>query len=339
MSIVSDPKTARKVISRCRDKRISVPCFCAENTYTMEGILLGAKDFGKSLGIDEAVVYIAATGNYHGRQQLKNYTTLNDTYEGYLAFKSDLERLARSGGVFGEVTVIPSLDHGQPGDDDFLFEEGKDFWGCVMYDCSTRGIDENMQMTADFVKKYRNDFLIEGCVDEIIESGEGGIKLTEPETAKTFLEKTGVDLMVVNAGTEHRATAAEICYRGDIVRDIYALVGHRLVLHGTSSLSSDDLCNLAEDGIAKVNIWTVLETKTAASLAKAMFENTGRILPDQAAEDLYANGFLGEKGLKDAREYKQELRYLTELWRRNDVKVPTVQKLVKGFMERLIKIS
>ncbi len=63
--------------------------------------------------------YLGATANYHGRQQLKNYTSLDDTEEGFLAFHNDLERLARKVGPFSNAlatrqypaTVCPLLFH------------------------------------------------------------------------------------------------------------------------------------------------------------------------------------------------------------------------------------
>lgn len=274
MPLVTDPSVVRSILAEYSIKRISMPCFCAENTFTMEGILAGAANVAKESGRDVAI-YVAATGNYHGRQQLKNYTSLDDIEQGFLAFHDDLSRMTENCKAFENVHVVASLDHGQPEIDDYLFEEGKDFWGCVMYDCSTRPLDENRAMTAEFVKKNRDHYIIEGCVDEIVESGDGGMKLTDPDEAERYLEETGVDLMVANLGTEHRATVAEIKYHSDIAKKIYDNVGFKIVLHGTSSLSHEDLSLLRYDGIAKVNIWTVLETKTSQDMFIELLKNVG----------------------------------------------------------------
>ncbi|OHB60217.1 MAG: hypothetical protein A2Y12_10350 [Planctomycetes bacterium GWF2_42_9] len=331
--LLSRPEEIRLLLGKYAQKQIAVPCFCAENTFTMEGILFGAQNAVKRLMLDEIVVYIAATGNYHGRQQLKNYTSLDSTEEGFYAFRSDLERLARSDGAFAKVKVIPSLDHGQPGLDQWLFEKGKGFWGCVMYDCSAMPLDKNRQMTTEFVRQYRDQFVIEGCVDEITESGDGGMKLTNPDDAKRFLDETGVDLAVVNLGTEHRATAAQLRYRSDIAKDIYRLTGQKLVLHGTSSLSKGDLQLLRHDGIAKVNIWTVLETATSQLMAQSTICNIGNILPKATIEKLMAEGWLGQAAVNHTQNHSPSLSYLVELYRRNEVKVPSVARLVEDFIE------
>jgi fructose-bisphosphate aldolase class II len=303
----------------------------------MEGVLFGAQNAAKHLNLDEVVVFVAATGNYHGRQQLKNYTTINSTEEGFYAFKNDLERLARADGPFADIKVIPSLDHGQPELDEWLFEKGKGFWGCVMYDCSTMFLEANRNKTRDFVRQNRDQFIIEGCVDEITESGDGGMKLTNSADAKRFLDETCVDLVVVNLGTEHRATAAQLRYRSDIAKEIYKITGQKLVLHGTSSLSKDDLKSLRHDGIAKVNIWTVLETSTTQFMLDEMIKNVGSILSKSTIEKLMQEGWLGQAACDHSRIHKPSLAYLVEVYRRNELKVPSVAKLVEDFISAFYK--
>jgi fructose/tagatose bisphosphate aldolase len=308
----------------------------------MEGVLAGASRVSQSLGLETVAVFVAVTANYPGRQQLKNYTSLGSIKEGFIAFRSDLERLSRPDGLFANVLVIPSLDHGQCDDDKFLFEDGIDFWGCVMYDCSGLCLDDNRKKTAEFVKKYKDDYIIEGCVDEIVESGEKDkMQLTDPKQAKVFLEETGVDLMVVNLGTEHRATRSELKYHGDLARDISSVVGNKLVLHGTSSLTDEDLPKLADDGICKVNIWAVLETEAAQNMAEAQNRNIGRILSKKQIQALFEAGWLGKKAVQDSQEHGPTLEYMTEVYRRNELKVPTISRLVEQYFlalgyERLV---
>lgn len=331
MPLITNPKHVREILAYYREKRIAIPCFCAENTFTMEGILKGASDVANASETD-AVLFLAVTGNYHGRQQLKNYTSLKDTWEGYLAFRSDLERLCRTGGPFDKLKVIPSLDHGQPELDESLFEKGKDFWGCVMYDCSTFPLDQNRDKVKEFVQRYKSDFVVEGCVDEITEAGQGGMKLTDPREAKEFIEQTGADLIVANLGTEHRVTGDKKQYQGDLAKKIFEMVGHRIVLHGTSCLSKDDLIKLRHDGIAKVNIWTVLETKTSQEMTLRLIERLRNILPEDTISKMVDEGWLGKRYSNKSME-NPELKVLTEVYRRDEIKVPSVAKMVRDFMK------
>lgn len=330
MPLITRAGHARKIISQYRDKRISMPCFCAENTFTMEGILQGASKIAAEKKTDVAL-YIAVTANYHGRQQLKNYTSLDDTWEGFLAFRSDLQRLCRDGGPFQDVLVIPSLDHGQPGLDDRLFEEGRDFWGCVMYDCSTLPLAENQAKVKEFVEKYAGEYIIEGCVDEITESGQGGMHLTDPQQAKDYIEQTGADLIVANLGTEHRVTGEKKKYHGDLAREISKRTSRRIVLHGTSCLSQQDLLKLRDDGIDKVNIWTILETHTTKELLVKMLENADFILSADEMADLAEKNLLGTAFA--GKNAAPNLNCLTELYRRNAVKAPSVARMVCNFMK------
>ncbi len=334
MALLNDPESIRELVKKFQSKNIAMPCFCVENTFTIEGIVKGATAFAGRAGLESIPLYIAVTANYHSRKNLANYTSQNSTEEGFLAFRSDLERLARNDGPFPKVTVIPSLDHGQPESDKFLFEEARDFWGCVMYDCSGLSFEENRKKTAAFVKEHKDDYIIEGCVDEIVESGESDkMQLTDPRQAKLFMKETDVDLIVVNLGTEHRATKSEIKYHGDLARKISSQVGNRLVLHGTSSLANEDLPALADDGICKVNIWTILETDTTIEMMRTLIENIGNILPQSIVDELAKDGWLGEAAADHAQKNSPRLDYLTELYRRNEIKVPVAAKLVEHYLE------
>ncbi len=334
MALLNNPDRIRELVKKLQSKNIAMPCFCTENTFTVEGILKGATAFADRAGLESVPLFIAVTANYHNRGNLANYTSQNSTEEGFLAFRSDLERLARNDGPFPKVTVIPGLDHGQPEGDKFLFEEGRGFWGCVMYDCSALSLEENRKRTAEFVKEHRDDYIIEGCVDEIVESGESDkIQLTSPRQATLFMKETGVDLIVVNLGTEHRATKSEIKYHGDLAREISSVVGNCLVLHGTSSLANEDLPQLADDGICKVNIWTILETHTTKEMMQTLIKNVGNILPQSIVDELANDGWLGEAAADHAQKSSPNLDHLTEAYRRNEIKVPAVAGLVEHYLE------
>ena len=63
-----------------------------------------------------------------------------------------------------------------------------------------------------------------------------GVSLTDPDAAERYYRATGVDLIVANLGTEHRADAATLRYHGELARKITRRIGPRLCLHGTSSV-------------------------------------------------------------------------------------------------------
>jgi fructose/tagatose bisphosphate aldolase len=165
----------------------------------------------------------------------------------------------------------------------------------VMCDASERPFEENIRMTAEFVDKVRGRLVVEGAVDEIFESGGKGEKNepTTPEQAERFLRETGVDIIVPNVGTEHRATADQIVYRGDRAKEISAAVGNILCLHGTSSVKPENLSSLPSDGFVKINVYTTLAVYGGQSLTRCALDNLGNIFTRDQLTELVGQGVLG----------------------------------------------
>jgi fructose-bisphosphate aldolase class II len=172
-----------------------------------------------------------------------------------------------------------------------------DFLGSVMFDASALPLEENVRRTAAYVERFRDKTVVEGCVDEIFETGTGEQKnqITTVEQARSYVDATGVDLIVPNLGTEHRASARELHYHGDRAREISAVVGKILVLHGTSSLSPEDFTHLKDDGVIKVNLWTAVEKAGAQAAVRNALEELGNIYTGEELRELADAGFVGER--------------------------------------------
>lgn len=134
------------------------------------------------------------------------------------------------------------LDHVQPVDDKDLLEGDLSGYASIMYDASTFPFEENIKMTSNFVDKMKGKILIEGACDEIYDAGGSTHNsITTPEDAKRFIDETGADLIVCNLGTEHRASGKDLKYYGDAARKIRDAIGEKIVLHGTSSVTADQI--------------------------------------------------------------------------------------------------
>jgi pantothenate kinase type III len=84
----------------------------------------------------------------------------------------------------------------------------------------------------------KGKILIEGACDEIVDAtGTTHNALTTPENAKKYIERTGVDMIVANLGTEHRATGKELMYHGDLARKIKKEIGQNAKVIATGGLS------------------------------------------------------------------------------------------------------
>ncbi len=89
------------------------------------------------------------------------------------------------------------------------------------------------------------------------------IHITSPHQAEKYFSETGVDIIVPNLGTEHRSSTSTLKYEGNLAREISNRIGPYLCLHGASSLAEEQISHFYEDGICKVNIWTILERDSA----------------------------------------------------------------------------
>lgn len=342
MAIIRDGEQSRELLNGIINRGISIPCFCTESVYTTEAIFSGAKSYKELQGIEENMpLVIAFTASYQDRQQLKNYTGLKDFREGLIAIKSDIERLARPDGPYYDLDVIVHLDHAQPGEDDWIIEEYGDFISSVMWDCSKYSMKENMSRVKAFVSRYKSSFVVEGAVDEIYNYNTNNDplevidKITDAETAEQYYYETGVDLIVANLGTEHRRTEGTVTYHGKVARMISDRIGRHLVLHGTSSLTEEDLGTLAADGIVKVNLWGNLESIPGKVLAMTLIKELEHQLSKGQVENLVFSGYLDQSIL--TKTFKPSIQYLTEKYRRDEIYLPEATRIIRHFYEQLFR--
>ena len=344
MPIITDGEQAREIINGIMENGTAIPCFCTESVYTTEAAFKGAAIYKKERDIRGNIpLIISFTASYEDRQQLNNYTGLQDPKEGILAVRSDIERLARDDGPYPDIDVIVHLDHAQPGPDDWIIEGYGDWLASVMWDCSKYSLKDNIRMVRDFAAENRSRFLIEGAVDEIYNYSTSNERLevidniTEPENAERYYHETGVDLLVANLGTEHRRTEGTVAYHGEEARQISRRVGRRLVLHGTSSLNEEEIKNLASDGFVKVNLWGNLEAVPGKELVQKLVRELEHQISKDQAEGLVSAGYL-DKGML-AKSYKPSIHYLTEKYRRDEIYLPEATRIITYFYDQLFDHS
>ena len=334
MPLITDPDQARAIYREARDQRVCMPAFGTENRDTTEAAFRAVAEVAREHGIASPPLVISVTAHYEGRTQILNYTSLGTAEDGLLALRDDMERLCRPDGPYPRVRAMAHLDHAQPETDQGVIAAGLDFFASVMYDCSSLPLPINMTLTKKFVEASGRRVMVEGAVDEIYTSGSGEMKneLTTAEQAKRFVDETGVDLIVANLGTEHRATAETAAYHGDRAREISAAVGNMLVLHGTSSLRDTGLGMLRGDGIVRVNIWTRLEHVAAVAMTHDVIKNLGGILSADEVRDLVDQGILKARFAREQSRRKPGLDFIANVHRRNDVCVPAMIALMKRYL-------
>ena len=293
--IITKYDEVKKIFEQADKDGWVIPCICSENQTTTEAILSSCSEYGKKIGRRVPII-IAITVKYSHRHQAINYSYADDWKTGLELFKGDIKALADKGAPYEDVDVLIHLDHVQFDDDIELLEGDLSDYSSIMYDASNLPFEQNIAKTAEFVKKMKGKILIEGACDEIVDAtGTVHNALTTPENAKKYMEQTGVDMIVANLGTEHRATGKELMYHGEKAREIKKEIGGKIVLHGTSSVKNDQVKGLYSDGVCKVNIWTALERDSSKQLFYDMVVNASKVAGTEIVDKLIEEGYLTEK--------------------------------------------
>jgi fructose/tagatose bisphosphate aldolase len=254
----------------------------------IHGIVRGAARFAGEHGIPKIPVGIFGTVGHYILQLLPRYLLgghrLPSQGGDPVEFQRRVFRNARLATQFMETLTDPSdpdygcvmvthhYDHGHhtlpggvPSQDEFLRSpEFLDFFSSVMFDDTHSSFDRNVENSIayrKFLEQNGRSKVLEGCLEEVVAGGKGreSSAFTDPGQIEEYLERTGFDLVVPNIGTESiHATAVGVQW--PILEGIAERgVGHRLVVHGYSSirsLSRAEQHRLGELGVVGMNAFS-----------------------------------------------------------------------------------
>lgn len=326
MPLVTGRESVLEVFAEARRNAWVIPAFGTENLTTTEAVLAAAAEHGEALGIPDLPVMLAVTNQYPERTQTAYYTHTRDWRIGLELFLADLRVLTGKDSPFGRLRVMVHLDHIQHDLDTGLWQGDLSRFSSIMFDASKLPFEENIQATRAFVDARKNEIVIEGACDYV--GGKGG-RLTTVEEARRYEAETGVDWIVANLGTEHRAGVSALHYAGERAREISAEIGQRLVLHGTSSVAADQLPRLFSDGIAKVNLWTALERDSSGPLLREMVTHAAKVGGPATAAGLARAGLLGPEADTTS---PAAITHFTTDWRQGLV-FEEMKRMVKRWLE------
>jgi ketose-bisphosphate aldolase len=89
--------------------------------------------------------------------------------------------------------------------------------------------------------------------------GHSNGEMTNPETAASFVNETGVDALGISVGNVHIMTRGKASPDLDVLQRIRELVKVPLVVHGGTSLTPTSLRKMIELGVVKINFGTILK--------------------------------------------------------------------------------
>jgi len=171
--------------------------------------------------------------------------------------KTMLEGLIRSADeIFPEAIFAVHLDHG---DEETCYDcIASGFYSSVMIDASHEDFETNIAITRRVVEAaHARGIVVEaelgqlGGVEEHVKVDEANAKLTDPNQAKEFVERSGVDSLACAIGTSHGAfkfTGTQ-GLRFDVLAEIQKrLPGFPLVMHGSSSVPQEEVERINKAG-------------------------------------------------------------------------------------------
>ena len=127
---------------------------------------------------------------------------------------------------------------------------------------------------------------------------------TDPDQAKEFVERTGIDCIAVSIGTQHGVYVAAPHLNIERLKKIHDVVDVPIVLHGGSGTPKEQVQEAIRNGIRKINIATDVLIAVANSFEdmkqKPDFKyNTGMFVNSQACAREFIKGKMREFALMD----------------------------------------
>ena len=251
---------------------------------TMNDILLDAKKNGYGVGFFNAVNVEMARAVIETAEELRSPVMVG-TAEVLLPAMS-LERVSEYLIPMARKASVPVCVHYDHG---LTFEkcmEAMDLgFTSVMYDCSTESYESNTCKVAEMVKIcHARGVTVEGELGHVGDN-EGAGKLadpsmyfTNPEIARDFVTRTGVDSLAIAVGNAHGDYKFPPKLDFDRISAIQDKTGIPLVLHGGSGLSDSDFREAVRRGICKVNIFTDIDKAGKRGIEKGLASGAGSMM-------------------------------------------------------------
>ena len=205
--------------------------------------------------------------------------------------KTMLEGLIRAADqVFPDAIFAVHLDHGDEATCYDCIQSG--FYSSVMIDASGQPFDDNIATTKRVVDAaHAKGIVVEaelgqlGGVEEHVKVDEANAKLTDPDQAKEFVERTGCDSLACAIGTSHGAFkfSGSQGLHFEVLAEIQKrLPGFPLVMHGSSSVPQEEVAriNAAGGNLKGAKGVNADEFKRAAELGvtKINIDTDGRLV-------------------------------------------------------------
>src|SRR5699024_451229 len=187
-----------------------------------------------------------------------------------------VEYIAELGKVAARNASVPvaiHLDHGT--DFEQVIKCIRYGFTSMMIDGSKHDFEENIAITNKVIEvcdpigvSVEAELGKIGGTEDDITVAEKDATFTDPQEAKEFVERTGVDSLAIAVGTAHGVYKGKPELDFDRIKTIKETLNMPLVLHGSSGVAAEDIQKAVSLGINKINI----DTDLRLAFSKAIHE-------------------------------------------------------------------
>ena len=184
---------------------------------------------------------------------------------------------AKAAAENASVPVAMHLDHGNSFE--LALAAYRAGYTSIMIDGSKLSFEDNIALTKSVVDAcHAGNIPVEGELGKVggkeddLENGDDN-PYTDPQEAKEFVERTGVDFLAIGIGTAHGIYKGTPHVNVERLSEIREVVDIPLVLHGTSGVPDDQVRDCVSRGICKVNYATDLRIAFSNGIKKYLAEN------------------------------------------------------------------
>ncbi len=225
----------------------------------------------------ETLNAIVAAAEETGKPVILNYVEI---HEPYLSMEQ-AALLMLDAAKRASVPMCVHLDHGSSME--MCMKAIRLGFTSVMLDASGEDYETNVRETAEIVRLAHSvGVTVEAELGHIftskygvtegtsVNSGDTENAYTDPDMAKDFVERTGVDVLAIAFGTTHGVYTTTPVLDLDRITKIKNAIDIPFVMHGGSGLSKEEFQTAIKNGIRKINFYTYMVLAGGKAVKEAM---------------------------------------------------------------------
>ena len=182
-----------------------------------------------------------------------------------------------------KIPVVMHLDHGNSFA--MAMQAFRAGYTSIMIDGSKLPFEENIDLTKSVVNVcHASNVPVEGELGKVggkeddLENDDDN-PYTDPQEAKIFVERTGVDSLAIGIGTAHGVYKGIPKVNMEVLSAVRQVVDVPLVMHGTSGVPDEQVRDAVSRGICKVNYATDLRIAFTNGVKEFMTSNPNAFDP------------------------------------------------------------